>query len=164
MCYKPFRCLGFIRFGIQNPVILIKSLNCQINGCLKAIYFVRKDTKWVLYKIWTAFKYPSRSPPRQLYWVTEPPPIECPPSRLGSDRASLTAKFTKTDRGYLWQNRSKCDRGWFHCPSTSCHPQGWTTSSPKDSTSWHWDYCCGRYGSSQANCYEAFGYRDGEAI
>jgi|GEM_PF-3542815 len=46
---KAFQVSRFHLFWYTKPHDLIKSLNCRINGYLKAIYFVRKDTKRVLY-------------------------------------------------------------------------------------------------------------------
>ena len=45
---QAFQVSKFHSFWHTKPHDPIKSLNCRINGCLKAIYFVRKDTKWVL--------------------------------------------------------------------------------------------------------------------
>jgi hypothetical protein len=45
---QAFQVSRFHSFWYAKPHDPIKSLNCRINGCLKAIYFVRKDTKWVL--------------------------------------------------------------------------------------------------------------------
>ena len=46
---QAFQVSRFRPFWYTKPHDPIKSLNCRINGGLKAIYFVQKDTKWVLY-------------------------------------------------------------------------------------------------------------------
>ena len=45
---QAFQVSRFRPFWYTKPHDPIKSLNCRINGGLKAIYFVQKDTKWVL--------------------------------------------------------------------------------------------------------------------